>query len=124
QYWGSTTPAGTNADDLRRFAERDGAVIMSPSDTAYLDQKYDADFPLGLDWAALIDLETAYSWEPASIVAGLPETAIIGVEAPLWSETLTSLADIDQLFFPRAAAIAEVAWSPADSREWTSFRSR
>ncbi|MGL3149511.1 beta-N-acetylhexosaminidase [Microbacterium sp. A82] len=124
QYWGSTTPAGTNADDVRRFAERDGAVIMSPSDTAYLDQKYDADFPLGLDWAALIDLETAYSWEPASIVAGLPETAIIGVEAPLWSETLTSLADIDQLFFPRAAAIAEVAWSSADSRDWASFRSR
>lgn len=97
---------------------------MSPSTTAYLDQKYDAAFPLGLDWAAVINLETAYDWEPTSIVADLPAEAILGVEAPLWSETLTSLADIDQLLFPRAAAIAEVAWSQADDREWTSFCER
>lgn len=97
---------------------------MSPSDTAYLDQKYDADFPLGLDWAALINLQTAYEWEPTTIVDGFPAETVLGVEGPLWSETIASLADIDQLFFPRAAAIAEVAWSPADSRDWASFRER
>ncbi|MDQ0644738.1 family 20 glycosylhydrolase [Microbacterium murale] len=124
QYWGSTTPAGTHADDARRFAERGGSVIMSPSNTAYLDQKYDADFPLGLDWAALIDLQTAYEWEPTTIVDGLPSEAILGVEGPLWSETIETLDDIDQLIFPRVAAIAEVAWSPAETREWVSFRDR
>lgn len=124
QFWGSAVPTGSQADEARRFAQRGGAVIMSPSDRAYLDQKYDADFPLGLDWAALIDLETAYDWEPTAIVEGLPDAAILGVEAPLWSETLETLEDIDQLLLPRAAAIAEIAWSPADDREWASFRDR
>lgn len=124
QYWGNAEPDEAHADAARRFTERGGSVIMSPSTTAYLDQKYDAAFPLGLDWAAVINLETAYDWEPTSIVADLPAEAILGVEAPLWSETLTSLADIDQLLFPRAAAIAEVAWSQADDREWTSFCER
>lgn len=124
QYWGSTEPDEAHADAARRFAERGGSVIMSPSTTAYLDQKYDADFPLGLDWAALIDLETSYRWEPTSVVDGLPAEAIIGVEAPLWSETIATLDDIDQLVFPRVAAIAEIAWSQAESREWGSFRER
>lgn len=124
QYWGSTTPAGEHADHARRFAERGGSVIMSPSNTAYLDMKYDAEFPLGLDWAALIDLQTAYEWEPTAIVDALPAQAILGVESPLWAETIETLDDIDQLIFPRVAAIAEVAWSPAATREWTSFRER
>lgn len=124
QYWGSTTPASSHADHARRFAERGGSVIMSPSTTAYLDQKYDADFPLGLDWAALIDLQTAYEWEPTAIIDMLPAEAILGVEGPLWAETIESLDDIDQLIFPRVAAIAEIAWSPAETREWASFRER
>lgn len=124
QYWGSTTPAGAHADHARRFAEGGGSVIMSPSNTAYLDQKYDAAFPLGLEWAALIDLQTAYEWEPTTIVDALPAEAILGVEGPLWSETIETLDDIDQLIFPRVAAIAEVAWSPVEKREWTSFRDR
>ncbi|MGP6175885.1 family 20 glycosylhydrolase [Microbacterium sp. A196] len=124
QYWGSVTPSAAHADEARRFAERGGRVIMSPSDTAYLDQKYDADFALGLDWAALIDLKTAYEWEPTAIVDDLPAEAVIGVEGPLWSETIATLADIDQLFFPRAAALAETAWSATDRREWSSFRER
>ncbi|GAB3630851.1 beta-N-acetylhexosaminidase [Microbacterium shaanxiense] len=124
QYWGSTSPDAAHADHARRFAERGGSVIMSPSNTAYLDQKYDADFPLGLDWAALIDLQTAYEWEPTAIVDALPAEAILGVEGPLWAETVETLDDVDQLIFPRVAAIAEVAWSPAGSREWTSFRER
>ncbi len=124
QFWGSIVPQGDHAAQLRRFANNGGGVILSPSDTAYLDQKYDADFPLGLSWAAFIDLETAYGWEPTAIVPEIPEGAILGVEAPLWTETVSSLADADALFFPRAAAIAEIGWSPAARRSWSSFARR
>ncbi len=124
QYWGSVQAKADQAAEAVRFAERGGSVVMSPSDVAYLDQKYDADFPVGLDWAALIDLETAYNWEPDEVVPALPREAILGVEAPLWTETAPSLVELDQLFFPRAAAIAEVAWSRAADRDWASFRER
>jgi len=33
------------------------------------------------------------------------------VEAPLWSETLTSLEDIEFMAFPRVLGIAEIGWT-------------
>lgn len=126
QYWGSTTPQGGHAEEARAFIARGGQLVFSPSDAAYLDMKPHADFPIGLTWTGITDLERAYSWEPGKIVDGVPSEAILGVEAPLWTETIASLADVDSLFFPRAAAIAEIAWSPAGApeRTWDSFRAR
>lgn len=127
QYWGHTSPHGDHAAQARRFAERGGSLVLSPSNVAYLDQKYDTEFPLGISWAGLIDTRTAYEWEPEALIPDLPADAILGVEAPLWAETLETLADIDQLFFPRALALAEIAWSPpagAAERSWERFRLR
>ena len=46
----------------------------------------------------------------------------------MWTETIRTLDDIDEMAFPRIAAEAEVAWSPAtgesDLRTWESFRER
>jgi hexosaminidase len=66
----------------------------------------------------------AYDWDPATLFAGVPETAIVGVEAPLWSETLVDIRDFEFMAFPRLAAVAEVAWSPAAARGWEEFRVR
>ena len=125
QYWGKTTPEGTHAAEAAHFVERGGALIMSAADVAYLDMKYDADFPLGLTWAGAIDVRTAYEWEPTSIL-DVPEDAILGIEAPLWSETTRTFGEVEQLVFPRAAAQAEIGWSPREGagREWVSFRER
>ena len=99
-------------------------VIMSPADRTYLDMKYDADFPLGLDWAGTVDLERSYDWDPADRLPGVGEEALLGVEAALWSETLRSLADIQTMTFPRLPAVAEIGWSPREGRDWASFRRR
>ena len=40
------------------------------------------------------------------------ETSILGIEAPIWFETLASMSDVEFMAFPRIAAVAEVAWSP------------
>lgn len=127
QYWGFAAPTDAAPRHARAFAERGGQVIISPADAVYLDMKPTADAVLGLTWAnGPTSLERAYAWEPASIIEGLGEAAILGVEAPLWSETVASLDDIDALAFPRIAAAAEIAWSPAagDERTWESFRAR
>jgi hexosaminidase len=99
-------------------------VIMSPSGYAYLDMKYDASTPLGLEWAGQISLQRAYSWDPAQIVPGVTEAHILGVEAPLWSETLETLADVHYMAFPRLAGHAEIGWSPQASRSWEDYRQR
>lgn len=125
QYWGLLEPSESHAAHAAHFAERGGRVILSPADAAYLDMKYDDDFALGLGWAGTVDVRRAYDWEPGTLLA-LPAEAIAGIEAPLWTETVRSLTDAEQLMHPRLAAIAELAWSPADAdgRTWSSFRER
>ena len=125
QYWGSTVPDATHAAEAARFVERGGSLIMSASNVAYLDMKYTPDYPLGLDWAGTVDVQKAYGWEPTAVL-DVPDAAILGVEAPLWSETTRTYADAEQLIFPRVAAQAEIAWSPRDgeARAWDSFRER
>ncbi|MEO7909118.1 MAG: beta-N-acetylhexosaminidase [Roseiflexaceae bacterium] len=106
-------------------AVRQGAkVIMSPASRTYLDMKYNLMSPLGLSWAGLIDLRTSYSWDPATFVADVSEDDILGVEAPLWSETLETFQDIEYMAFPRLLSVAEIGWSPMASRVWDEYCQR
>jgi hexosaminidase len=120
QYW-RIEPAD---DGVARAAASGHQVIMSPADRSYLDMKYDESSPLGLDWAGVVGVARSYDWDPADRLPGVGEESLLGVEAPLWSETLRSLADVQYLVFPRLAAIAEIGWSPRTGRDWASFRDR
>ena len=103
-------------------ANKGAKIIMSPSKKVYLDMKYDSTTTLGQDWAAYIEIDASYNWDPATYVAGVEN--ILGVEAPLWSETITNMDELEYMAFPRLIAIAEVAWTPASSRSWDEFKLR
>ncbi len=129
QYWGFTTPGDGMDDKARAFVANGSQLILSPADAVYLDMKPEAGFPIGLEWAnGPTGLRRAYEWEPADLIPGVDESAVLGVEAALWTETVRTLDDIDALAFPRLAAAAEAAWSPATGtsplRTWESFRER
>jgi len=105
-------------------AKRQGAkIILSPANKTYLDMKYEASSPLGLDWAGLISVKDAYDWEPGSYMDGLEESDILGIEAPLWTETVLTMKDIEYMAFPRILGLAEMAWSPKGQR-WEEYRQR
>jgi hexosaminidase len=121
QHW-NTDPAKTA---LSARAVRQGAkVIMSPAEHAYLDMKYDAATPIGLRWAGYTSVQDAYVWDPARQVPGVGAKDVLGVEAPLWSETVQSIRDAEYLAFPRLIGIAEIGWSPARGRSWGEYRQR
>src|SRR5438270_5900486 len=82
-------------DAARTELARAPHLILSPGNRAYLDMKYDAATALGLDWAGLIPVQTAYDWDPETLVPGAP--SVLGVEAPLWSETIATMADVEFL---------------------------
>ena len=129
QYWGYRTPQDDMGEKAKAFVDNGAQLILSPADAIYLDMKYPTGPALGLTWAdGPTSVERAYSWEPADVVPGVDDAGILGVEAPLWTETIRTAADIDTMAFPRAAAAAEAAWSPAtgasDLRTWESFRER
>jgi hexosaminidase len=100
-------------------------LIMSPANRVYLDMKYDADTALGLRWAGLVPLQTAYDWDPLTLVPGVRPDTILGVEAPLWSETLANMRDVEFMALPRLAIVAELAWKHSrDQHGWSQFRTR
>jgi hexosaminidase len=113
QYWSYVRPQGEAAEHTLSFVEQGGRVIMSPADVAYLDMKYDPTTDQGLVWAnGPTTVTEAYLWDPAGIISGVDDAQILGVEAPLWTETLRTIGELEYFAFPRIAAIAEVAWSP------------
>jgi hexosaminidase len=122
QYWNTGNARG---HDLARAAAKQGAqLVMSPGDRVYLDMKYDASTPLGQSWAGFVEVRDSYDWDPATLVDGVGEEAILGVEAPVWTETLRTLRDVETMLFPRVCAVAEVAWTPQSRRDWDDFRAR
>lgn len=111
--------------DTSMAAVRQGAkLVMSPATQIYLDMKYTPATELGLDWAAFVELRTAYDWDPVTQYKGVTTTDVLGVEAPLWSETIQNITAAEFLLMPRLPAVAEVGWSAATARNWESFRTR
>ena len=113
-----------STDSVQVHARRGGKVIMSPGPKAYLDMKYDSTTILGLKWAGFITPQVAYDWDPATYRVGVPESAILGVEAPLWSETVVRPEDFEFMAFPRAIVFAEVGWTSQAQRDWSEFNTR
>ena len=97
---------------------------MSPSARSYMDMKYDSITPLGLQWAGLINVKKAYNWNPATLVDSISKKDIIGVEAPLWAETIETMEDIEYMTFPRLLGYAEISWSPDSLRNWETYKLR
>jgi hexosaminidase len=120
QFWGTTTSDAGVSNAVSRGSK----VILSPANKAYLDMKYNAGSPLGLDWAGYIEVQDAYNWNPGAFLSGVAESAVKGVESPLWTETVKSSADLEYLAFPRLAAHAELGWSPWSTHNWDTFKVR
>jgi hexosaminidase len=111
-------------DSAHLAVARGSKVILSPASKIYLDMKYDSSTVLGLNWAGYVDLRTAYDWEPAQFNPKLAESAILGLEAALWAETIGTIQDVEFMTFPRLAAVAEIGWSPVAQRGWSGFSAR
>ncbi|MEE1828004.1 family 20 glycosylhydrolase [Streptomyces sp. BE20] len=120
QYWDGR---GGRDVELGQAAERGAKVIMSPSGRSYLDMKYEKSYPLGLVWAGTIDARHAYTWDPDNVLK-LPAGSVIGIEAPLWTETLDTPYELDLMLLPRLPALAELGWSPKAALDWDGFKRR
>ncbi|NND16160.1 MAG: family 20 glycosylhydrolase [Eudoraea sp.] len=117
QFWAS--------EDYAKMAIKKGMkVILSPAKKTYLDMEYDTLSKYGLHWAAYIPVDTAYVWTPETYADGVPLENILGVEAPLWSETISEIGELEYLAFPRVIGHSELSWSTEENRDWEDYKVR
>jgi hexosaminidase len=110
--------------DVVRRAPGSARFVMSPSGHTYLDMKHTPGCRVGRRWAGCIDVDTAYGWDPATLIEGIGNDRIEGVEAPLWTEKVATFEDVQHLCFPRLACLGEVGWTAQHLRSWDAFRPR
>ncbi len=109
----------------RRALERGHDVVLTPISHLYFDlpERRGPGEPRGAD--GITPLEKVYGYEP--VEPGLPEPLannILGVQACLWTEHITTPALADHRLLPRLCALSEIAWSPAASRDTGDFLRR
>jgi len=117
QYW-------DDVENTTLGVGKGARVIMSPAAYAYLDMQYDKSTPLGLHWAGYIEVDHGYNWDPETLVEGVAKDNIMGVEAPLWSETITNIDELEYMVFPRLPGYAEIGWTSPSLRDWDTYRLR
>ncbi|MEO6916568.1 MAG: beta-N-acetylhexosaminidase [Chitinophagaceae bacterium] len=101
-------------------------VIMSPSDPLYFN-RYQAD-PLHEPLAARFSintLERVYKYDPQPNALSTQEKQfIIGGQAAIWTEFISSVQQLEYMLLPRLPAIAETLWTPLDKKNFTGFVDR
>lgn len=106
-------------------AKQQHEVVMSPNSHFYLD--YYQGEPKGepLAIGGFLTLSKCYSFEPE-----LPELTpaeakyIIGVQANVWTEYISTFSHIEYMTYPRALALAEVGWSTKGNKDFPAFLER
>jgi len=100
-------------------------VVMSPTSHLYFDYAQgDVRFepPSG---GGSIPLERVYAYEPVPDTLTADQARhILGAQGNVWTEYMPTSAQVEYMALPRMLALAEVAWSPRESRSWDGFVAR
>jgi hexosaminidase len=96
-------------------------VVMTPTSHCYFDylQAKEGE-PKGI--GGFLPLEQVYSFEPVpQAIPADKAKHILGTGGNLWSEFFPNYAHVQYMAYPRACALAEVAWSSPARKKWEDF---
>jgi hexosaminidase len=100
-------------------------VVMTPTSNTYFDyyQSRDTTEPPAI--GGFLPLDTVYAFEPVP-AALTPEQAahILGTQGQIWTEYQRNPKNVEYMVFPRLLALAEVAWTPRDLKNFADFKAR
>ena len=112
-------------DGARAAAQRGNDTVLSPWPTLYFDFRASgaADGPPGR--VTLAPLAGVYAFNPEPPGLSAEEARhVLGLQANVWTEHIRLEERVGHATFPRAAAVAEVGWTPIASRDWHDFLGR
>ena len=107
----------------REAAASGHPVVMVPGSYCYLD-KYQGNpstEPEALEGS--VPLPKTYMYEPAP--QDMPgRERVLGVQANLWTERIATPEYAEYMLYPRVFAVAEIAWSAPELKDYEDFRRR
>ena len=121
---GATVMSWRGTEGGIRAAELGFDVVMTPNSHMYIDyyQSRERDKePLCI--GGYVPVEKVYSYEPYEGMTPGTEDHILGVQANLWTEYVTSPEFLEYMLLPRMCALSEVQWCNADRKDYTRFDS-
>jgi hexosaminidase len=99
-------------------------TVLSPAPDLYLDH-WQSPGDVSPGRSNTLSLEMVYKFNP--IPDKIPEAQrkhILGLQGNLWAEMMRTEDRVTYMAYPRAAAIAELGWSPASRLGWDDFQRR
>ena len=110
-------------DGGRAAAEAGHGVIMTPGAYCYIDAYQDAPYKEPLAMGGYVPLSKTYSYDPAP--AGMPgREYVMGVQTNLWTEHVATPEHLEYMLYPRLFALAEIAWSDVEGKDYEDFHKR
>ncbi len=100
-------------------------VVMTPGNPVYFDhyQGDPASEPLAI--GGFNTLKRVYEYEPIPKELNEEQAKhVLGAQANLWTEFVTTPSHVLYMVLPRMLALAEVVWSPKEAKNWSSFNDR
>jgi hexosaminidase len=89
-------------------------VVMSPTSHCYFDYSYET-----------TPLAKVYGYEPVPAeLVGAERRRVLGGQANLWTEWISSPEEAESMAYPRVAALAETLWTAPEHKDWTDFQRR
>lgn len=98
-------------------------VIMAPSHNTYFDSYQASRSTQPTAMKRDVPLIKAYNWDPAPDSLSNVDN-VLGVQCCLWTEFIETEAHAEYMLYPRLMAMAEVAWTPQDVRQYEDFVQR
>ena len=108
-----------------KAAEKGHRFIMTPARIMYLIRYQGPQWFEPVTYFGNNTLKDVFDYEPVQ-KDWKPEyeSLLMGIQACMWTEFCNKPEDVDYLLFPRLAALAEVAWTAAGTKDWTGFLKR
>ena len=100
-------------------------VVMAPTTHTYFDYYQGPSDKEPLAIGGNLPLEKVYGLEPIpKDIAAEKIGHVLGVQGQLWGEFISNTRHLEYMAYPRAAALAEIGWSPETSRNYEKFLAR
>lgn len=100
-------------------------VVMTPGNPVYFDHYQAGPEGEPLAIGGFNTLKKVYDYEPIPKALSAAEGKyVLGAQANVWTEYISTAEYLEYMVLPRMLALAEVVWTPKESKDWTSFNQR